>query len=381
MVVALMMATQRAGRVSAATATGGRSKETSGLVAPPLKNTMAESVPMSNSNWVNSSPVLAVWLCLVRHWTTVLKRRATTIMPSSGTCGTGMSSVPGTIRTSNTRMARTIQRQASRRRRLARCSVLSSVHTESTMARMMRDLCQLPFAIAVRQFAAVKLGVMCMSMSLRIPLLVAALCFGGAAQAVDLEKGKEINGTCAACHSDNGQGGKKGEYPRIAGQQGKYIESQLKNFRARTRVNIPMFPYTQERELSDQDIKDVSAFLAGIKLETRMPTYTGNEDALTRLKMAEAVMIIPRAEGDVKNGAAVYKDNCAHCHGKDGMGRSAFPMLVGQYTAYLKRQVELYLKGDRPHDDEGTKGVLNDLKPQDIDDVLAYLTTLQESAE
>ncbi len=112
----------------------------------------------------------------MRHWTTVLKRRATTIMPSSGACGTGMSSVPGTIRTSNTRMARTIQRQASRRRRLARCSALSSVHTEIAMARIMRDLCQLPFAIAVRQFAAAKFGVMCMSISLRIPLLVAALC-------------------------------------------------------------------------------------------------------------------------------------------------------------------------------------------------------------
>ncbi len=199
--------------------------------------------------------------------------------------------------------------------------------------------------------------------------------------ATGLEKGREINGTCAACHNDNGSGGKRGEYPRIAGQRSAYLEQQLRNFRARTRVNIPMFPFTQERELSDQDIKDVSAFLAGIKLETKMPTYNGTEDALTRLKMAEAVMIIPRAEGDVKNGGAVYKEQCAHCHGKDGMGRSAFPMLVGQYTAYLMRQVDLYLKGDRPHDDEGTKGVLNDLKAQDIADVMAYLTTLQESSE
>ena len=39
------------------------------------------------------------------------------------------------------------------------------------------------------------------------------------AVAVDLEKGKEINGTCAACHGDQGAGGKKGEYPRIAGQR------------------------------------------------------------------------------------------------------------------------------------------------------------------
>ena len=58
-----------------------------------------------------------------------------------------------------------------------------------------------------------------------------------------------------------------------------------------------------------------------------------------------------------------------------------FPMLVGQYTNYLKRQVDLYLKGDRPHDGEGTTGVLNGLKEQDIQDVLAYLTSIQEQTE
>ena len=209
----------------------------------------------------------------------------------------------------------------------------------------------------------------------------AALAFGGGAVAVDLEKGKEINGTCAACHSDNGQGGKKGEYPRIAGQQVKYIENQLKNFRSRTRVNIPMFPYTQERELSDADIKDIAAYLTAIELDTKMPTYTGTEDALTKLLMAEKVMIIPRAEGDLANGEKLYQKQCAACHGKTGRGRGMFPMLVGQYTNYLQRQVDLYLKGDRPHDEEGTVGLLNALKAQDIQDILAYLTSIQVPKE
>lgn len=212
---------------------------------------------------------------------------------------------------------------------------------------------------------------------------VFAMVFVASSQvaAVDLEKGKEINGTCAACHSDNGQGGKKGEYPRIAGQQVKYIESQLRNFRARTRVNIPMFPYTQERELSDEDIKDISAYLAGIELDTKMPTYAGHEDALTRLLMAEKVMIIPRAEGDLANGEKLYQKQCAACHGKTGKGRGMFPMLVGQYTNYLQRQVDLYLKGDRPHDEEGTVGLLNGLKAQDIQDILAYITSIQAPKE
>jgi len=216
---------------------------------------------------------------------------------------------------------------------------------------------------------------------LRFSLLAACLAFSYPAAAADLDKGKEINGTCAACHSDNGQGGKKGEYPRIAGQQPKYIESQLKSFRSRTRVNIPMFPYTQERELSDEDIKDIAAYLSGIVLDTKMPTYTGNEDALTKLLMADRVMIIPRAEGDLANGEAIYQKQCAACHGKAGKGRGMFPMLVGQYTNYLLRQVDLYLKGDRPHDEDGTVGRLNALKAQDIQDIMAYLTSIQEPKE
>ena len=220
-----------------------------------------------------------------------------------------------------------------------------------------------------------------MVLSRLVPVVFAAVFASSAAFAVDLEKGKEINGTCAACHGDQGAGGKKGEYPRIAGQRVSYLESQLRNFRARTRVNIPMFPYTQERELSDEDIKDISAYLAGIQLSNKMPTYTGNEDALTKLLMADRVMIIPRAEGDLANGEAIYQKQCAACHGKTGMGRGMFPMLVGQYTNYLKRQVDLYLKGDRPHDEEGTVGRLNALKEQDINDILAYLTAIQEPTE
>ena len=212
-------------------------------------------------------------------------------------------------------------------------------------------------------------------------MLLAALVSSGATVAVDLEKGKEINGTCAACHGDQGAGGKKGEYPRIAGQRVNYLEGQLRNFRSRARVNIPMFPYTQERELSDSDIKDVAAYLAGIELSTRMPTYTGKEDALTKLLMAERVMIIPRAEGDLANGEAIYQKKCAACHGKTGKGRGMFPMLVGQYTNYLRRQVDLYLKGDRPHDETGTVGVLNALREQDVQDILAYLTSIQEPTE
>jgi len=52
-------------------------------------------------------------------------------------------------------------------------------------------------------------------------------------------------------------------------------------------------------------------------------------------------------------------------------------MLIGQYTSYLMKQAEAYIKGERPHDEEGPVGILNKLKMQDIQDILAYLTSIQ----
>lgn len=191
------------------------------------------------------------------------------------------------------------------------------------------------------------------------------------------DSGKEINGTCAACHGDRGQGGKKGEYPRLAGQNDRYLISQLKAFRARTRINIPMYPYTQERELSNQDIEDISAYLAGIELSTQQPQFAPDTDALTRLLAMEQVMIIPRAEGDVAAGGEVYQKLCGSCHGKTGKGRGVYPMLVGQYTNYLMRQMDAFRKGDRPHDLEESGGVLDRLGLPELQNILAYLTSIQ----
>jgi cytochrome c553 len=205
--------------------------------------------------------------------------------------------------------------------------------------------------------------------------MLAGAAAGTAAQ--NLERGKDINATCAGCHGEFGQGGKKGEYPRLAGQRMAHLMDQLRAFRKRARINIPMYPYTQERELSDADIEDVSAFLAAVELPTQWPEFKPGDDALTRLTAMEKVMIIPRAPGDTEHGGKVYQKECAACHAKDGMGKGKFPRLVGQYTAYLKKQVDAFVKGDRPHDEVEVKGILNELKEQDVLDVLAYLTLIQ----
>lgn len=202
-----------------------------------------------------------------------------------------------------------------------------------------------------------------------------------AALKADMETGRQINGVCAACHGDSGQGGKKGEYPRLAGQDVDYLMDQLKKFKARKRTNLPMFPYTEERELPDEDIVHISAYLASIKLDTTYPVFKDTDDALTRLLAVEKVLNIPRSEGEVDAGARLYKNECASCHGIKGLGKRGAPMLSGQYTIYLKRQIDNFIKGERIHDEEAkdkSKDVLNLLKPEEIRDILAFLTTLDD---
>ena len=38
------------------------------------------------------------------------------------------------------------------------------------------------------------------------------------AKALDTERAQELMGICATCHGEFGQGGSRGEYPRLAGQ-------------------------------------------------------------------------------------------------------------------------------------------------------------------
>ena len=194
----------------------------------------------------------------------------------------------------------------------------------------------------------------------------------------DLESGRQINGVCAACHGALGAGGKKGEYPRLAGLSMGYLMDQLLKFKARKRINLPMFPYTLERELSDEDIVHISAYLAAIKLDTTMPVFKDTDDALARLQAVDKVFNVPRAEGDIEAGATLYKAECQSCHGKNGGGKKGIPMLSGQYTQYLNRQIAKFNSGERTHDEDlkdRKKDVLSQLKPEEIRNILAYLST------
>ena len=200
----------------------------------------------------------------------------------------------------------------------------------------------------------------------------------------DLEIGEEINELCAGCHGEYGQGGKQGEYPRLAGQPYQFLYDQLILFRERKRPNLAMVEYVYERQMPDDDIQDVSAFLAAIELPNRLkPIYENDPgfDALARLEEAKRVLQIPRAEGDVQAGEKLYKRECSSCHGRDGRGEAddIVPLLAGQYTTYLWRQVDKYLDGVRIHDPSAPDDrLLAEFSRQQLRDIFAYLSVLDD---
>ena len=80
----------------------------------------------------------------------------------------------------------------------------------------------------------------------------------------DAKLGEKIFQNCILCHGQKGEGVPSQQGPRIAGQHDWYIETQIKNFKSGVRNNPKMMPYI--KDLSEKDIKDVSAYLMTLKI-------------------------------------------------------------------------------------------------------------------
>jgi cytochrome c553 len=137
-----------------------------------------------------------------------------------------------------------------------------------------------------------------------------------------------------------------------------------------------MLQYTTERELPHGDVLDIARLISEIELLSKMPELDESTSAYQRLLIAKRVLNIPRVEGDIDKGRALYQESCLRCHGEDGRGKGKRPMLAGQYTDYLRRQIGLILDGQRKH--AKMEKLFATLGPGDLDDLFAYLSTLDD---
>ncbi len=155
-------------------------------------------------------------------------------------------------------------------------------------------------------------------------LLVAALFVAQPAVAdADIEVGKKIAYTCLGCHGIEGYRNAYPSFrvPKLGGQKAGYLEIALKGYRSGTRKHPTMVG--QASSLSDQDIIDVSAYLATLGADT---VAAGGSETAPFDKAA----------------------TCTACHGANGISiNAAWPTLAGQHEDYLLNSLKQYRDGTR----------------------------------
>ena len=178
-----------------------------------------------------------------------------------------------------------------------------------------------------------------------------ALSLSGAPQAQpapDLKHGKAVSYTCLGCHGIEDYKNAYPMYsvPELRGQNAEYLAIALHGYKDGDRSHITM--HSQSESLSEQDMTDVAAYLAGKPLVSS-----------------------GKAQGAVPQAAQL----CVSCHGQDGVAIAPiYPSLAGQHQDYLVRALNEYKHGGRKN--PVMKGFAANLKDEDIAQIAAYFSRL-----
>ena len=181
-----------------------------------------------------------------------------------------------------------------------------------------------------------------------------------AATQPDLAKGEAIaTQVCVACHSVDGSRGLPAN-PILQGQHPEYLVKQLHDFKSGARNNAIMKGFAMT--LSDQDMKNVSAFYAS---KTAKPGFATNKETLL---LGERIY---------RGGVADRKiAACAGCHSPNGAGIPVqYPRVNGQHAEYSEAQLTAFRSGLRANSLQmaGVAAKLNDREIKALADYMAGL--------
>ena len=171
--------------------------------------------------------------------------------------------------------------------------------------------------------------------------------------------GAELFEPCKACHGPDGGGTPEGAVPRIAGQHYRVLVRQIVDFRHGTRWNFRMEGVaTSHNVLPElQDIADVANYVSQLASDGTRGVGDGQY---------------------VERGKAVYRSQCADCHGDDGEGNGwkGIPRIAGQHAGYLMRQIYDAVDGRRPPLTRSHKTILEPLVFEDVLGLADYVARL-----
>jgi cytochrome c553 len=178
----------------------------------------------------------------------------------------------------------------------------------------------------------------------------------------DAEAGKAKSASCAGCHGSDGNS-VIAAFPKLAGQNAKYLLKQMRDIDAGARPVAAMAGQLAGK--TDQDLQDIAAYFAS------QVTSIGEADK----NLVELGEKIYRA-GSKESGVPA----CAACHSPAGKGNAmaGFPSLSGQHADYIAAQLRAYREGERTNDGDAKmmRSVAFRLTNKEIDAVASYISGL-----
>ena len=152
----------------------------------------------------------------------------------------------------------------------------------------------------------------------------------------DATKGSQLVESCAACHGADGNSIST-DWPKLSGQNQRYLYEQLMYFRDGDRMNALMMsvtPYLQT--LSDDDLKNIAAFYSQYK--TSVGQAKNDEELLSLGTQLYRF-------GNIKKQIPA----CTSCHAVYGQGNSlaGYPAVSGQQIGYLTSSLKAYRSKER----------------------------------
>lgn len=169
----------------------------------------------------------------------------------------------------------------------------------------------------------------------------------------DVAKGKQLyNQACSSCHGLNLEGTKQA--PSLIGVGAAAVDFQVSTGRMPMQATGPQAP-SKPPVFDAEEIRRLAAYVASLAPGPAVPTDEQVDPAL----------------GDPANGMALFRTNCAMCHGAIGKGGA---LTQGKYAPSLastspRNVYQAMLTGP------GSMPVFNDanLTPEDKRDVIAFL--------
>jgi len=203
--------------------------------------------------------------------------------------------------------------------------------------------------------------------------LVALLFAASSFAAGDADAGATKVEVCAACHGQEGVSA-SALYPNLAGQSENYLYKQLQDIKSGDRAVLEMTGMLAAS--SDQDLEDIAAYYASLEhavmgsQEIADEAYALSEEDF--LALGEKVF----RGGNLQTGVAA----CTGCHAPSGMGNdpAAYPVIAGQHTDYIVKQLKNFQNNLRTNDGEGRlmRGVASPMSDLEIRAVANYLSGL-----